>query len=70
PHSLKSERYPGSPHSGMKPYKQGKTREMAFIGIDVSKKKLDVLWLRQSRPQKIKTRVFLNQPGKQDEVVQ
>lgn len=43
---------------------------MAFIGIDVSKKKLDVLWLRQSHPQKIKTRVFQNQPGKQDEIVQ
>ena len=33
---------------------------MAFIGIDVSKDKLDVLWLRQSAPQKIKTRVFRN----------
>ena len=33
---------------------------MAFIGIDVSKEKLDVLWLRQSAPQKIKTRVFRN----------
>lgn len=34
---------------------------MAFIGIDVSKEKLDVLWLRQSTPQKVKTRVFRNQ---------
>ncbi len=33
---------------------------MAFIGIDVSKEKLDVLWLRQNAPQKVKTRVFRN----------
>lgn len=33
---------------------------MAFIGIDVSKDKLDVLWLRQSAPLKVKTRVFRN----------
>lgn len=34
--------------------------EMAFIGIDVSKDKLDVLWLRSTQPQKVKTRVFKN----------
>lgn len=33
---------------------------MAFIGIDVSKDKLDTLWLRQSAPQKVKTRIFRN----------
>lgn len=33
---------------------------MAYIGIDVSKLKLDVLWLRSSAPRKIKTRVFKN----------
>lgn len=33
---------------------------MAFIGIDVSKEKLDVLWLRQAAPRKVKTRVFRN----------
>jgi len=33
---------------------------MNFIGIDVSKDKLDVLWLRQMQPRKIKTRVFRN----------
>lgn len=33
---------------------------MAFVGIDVSKDKLDVLWLRQNTPLKVKTRVFRN----------
>lgn len=33
---------------------------MAFIGIDVSKKKLDVLWLRDRSRLKVKTRVFAN----------
>jgi len=43
---------------------------MAFIGIDVSKEKLDVLWLRQSAPQKVKTRVFRNHRPLLKEVVQ
>lgn len=43
---------------------------MAFIGIDVSKEKLDVLWLRQSAPQKVKTRVFRNQRPLLKEVAQ
>lgn len=43
---------------------------MAFIGIDVSKNKLDVLWLRQVQPQKVKTRVFPNHPSSLGEVGQ
>lgn len=34
--------------------------EMAHIGIDVSKAKLDVAWLRDSTTLKVKTRVFSN----------
>src|SRR5699024_1082989 len=34
--------------------------EMAQIGIDVSKDKLDVAWLRDSDTLKVKTRVFSN----------
>lgn len=33
-----------------------------FIGIDVAKAKLDVLWLRDAEALKIKTKVFPNQP--------
>lgn len=34
---------------------------MAHIGIDVSKKKLDCLWLRDAQARKVKTKVFSNQ---------
>lgn len=43
---------------------------MAFIGIDVSKEKLDVLWLRQSTPRKVKTRVFRNHRPQLKDVAQ
>ncbi|PKM30129.1 MAG: IS110 family transposase [Gammaproteobacteria bacterium HGW-Gammaproteobacteria-11] len=43
---------------------------MAFIGIDVGKEKLDVLWLRQSVPQKVKTRVFRNHRPQLQDVAQ
>lgn len=43
---------------------------MAFIGIDVSKAKLDVLWLRQSSPRKVKTRVFRNHQPSLKELTQ
>lgn len=43
---------------------------MHFIGVDVSKKKLDTLWLRQTQPQKVKTRVFQNTRGQEKTVVQ
>ncbi len=35
---------------------------MAQIGIDVSKAKLDVCWLRDVHTVKVKTRVFDNTP--------
>lgn len=35
---------------------------MAHIGIDVSKDKLDLLWLRDPEQNKVKTKVFKNQP--------
>jgi transposase len=34
---------------------------MAFIGVDVSKKKLDLCWLRDPDKDKVKTRVFNNE---------
>ena len=43
---------------------------MHFVGIDVSKKNLDTLWLRQAHPRKVKTRVFQNRRGKEHEVAQ
>ncbi len=43
---------------------------MQFVGIDVSKKKFDTLWLRQTQPQKVKTRVFQNTRGQEQTVVQ
>ena len=36
---------------------------MAIIGIDVSKAKLDCLWLRDSVSLKVKSRVFPNTPA-------
>ncbi|MBO3277201.1 IS110 family RNA-guided transposase [Pseudomonas schmalbachii] len=36
---------------------------MTVIGIDVSKQKLDCLWLRDPESLKIKTKVFANQPS-------
>lgn len=39
---------------------KGSMREMAQIGIDVSKKKLDVCWLRDADTLKVKTRTFEN----------
>ena len=36
---------------------------MAIIGIDVSKAKLDCLWLRDSVSLKAKSRVFPNTPA-------
>jgi len=36
---------------------------MAFIGIDVSKAKLDCLWLRDNVSLKVKSRVFSNTPS-------
>ncbi len=35
---------------------------MQFLGIDVSKAKLDCLWLRDPETQKIKTKIFQNTP--------
>ncbi len=43
---------------------------MQFVGIDVSKKKFDTLWLRQTQPQKVKTRVFQNKRDQEKAVVQ
>ena len=36
---------------------------MAMIGIDVSKKKLDCLWLKDLAAGKVRTRVFTNNPA-------
>jgi len=36
---------------------------MAIIGIDVSKKKLDCLWLKDQTTGKVKSRVFTNSPA-------
>ncbi len=36
---------------------------MQFIGIDISKDKLDVLWLRDPPQRKVKTKVFANRPA-------
>lgn len=41
-------------------YLQGEKKEMETIGIDVSKDKLDVLWLRDVMAKKVKTKVFKN----------
>lgn len=42
---------------------------MQFIGIDVSKDKLDVLWLREPQHNKIKTKVFANTPNHHPQLV-
>ena len=36
------------------------SHEMSIIGIDVSKNKLDCLWFRDYRNNKMKTKVFIN----------
>jgi hypothetical protein len=33
-----------------------------FIGIDISKEKIDISWLRNQLTNKIKTKVFKNKP--------
>lgn len=43
-------------------HEQGERSEMAHIGIDVSKGKLDCLWLRDPERNKVKTKVFRNHP--------
>ena len=41
----------------------------ANIGIDVSKKKVDCLWLRQIEPRKVKTKVFPNTPAGHEQLL-
>lgn len=42
---------------------------MQFIGIDVSKDKLDVLWLREPEHNKVKTKVFSNTPNRHPQLM-
>lgn len=42
---------------------------MISIGIDVSKDKLDVLWLRDKETRKVKTKAFMNRPEDHQKIV-
>ena len=48
---------------GKRQHEQGEQTIMAMIGIDVSKKKLDCLWLKDLAAGKVKSRVFSNNPA-------
>lgn len=58
--SHKTEWYPSPSIFGMRLYVQGECVEMTIIGIDVSKAKLDCLWLRDAATGKVKSKIFSN----------
>lgn len=51
------------PLPGVRLHVQGEMMREVVFGIDVSKEKLDVCWLRDRQTMKIKTKVFPNQGG-------